>query len=125
MHENEIARVIVDCAFEVHTALGPGLLEAVYEAALDYELRNRGLFVHKQLAMPATYKFAKLELGYRMDLLVENKVVVEVKSVANLNDIHLAQTLTYLRLGGFKLGILLNFNNALIKNGIRRVVNNL
>ncbi len=125
MTENEISKIIVNCAFKVHKALGAGLLESSYEECLFYELRKSGLYVEKQKALPLIYEEVKLEIGYRIDLLVENKVVVEIKSVEALNDVHLAQILTYLKLSKCKLGLLINFNVKYIKNGIKRVVNNL
>ncbi|MBC8319343.1 MAG: GxxExxY protein [Bacteroidetes bacterium] len=125
MTENEISKIIVDCALKIHKELGPGLLESAYEECLYYELQQRGLSVVKQKPLPLIYNEVKLEIGYRVDLLVENKVIIEVKSVEALNDIHLAQILTYLKLSNCKLGMLINFNVTLIKNGIRRVVNKL
>jgi GxxExxY protein len=125
MTENEIGKIIVDCAYKVHKELGPGLLESTYEECIKYELLNAGLKVEQQKALPVIYKNVKLECGYRIDLLIENKVVIENKSVEALNDVHLAQILTYLKLSGSKLGFLINFNVKLIKDGIRRVVNNL
>ncbi|MBX7171088.1 MAG: GxxExxY protein [Pyrinomonadaceae bacterium] len=125
MQENEIAKIIVDCSFKVHTTLGPGLLESVYQAALAYELRKRGLKVITELPIPVIYEEVKLELGFRADLLVENKVIVETKSIEALAPIHGKVLLTYLRLADKKLGLLINFNVELIKNGIKRVVNNL
>ncbi len=125
MTENEISKVIFDAALKVHKALGPGLLESAYEECLYYELLKSDLFVVKQKALPLIYEEVKLEIGYRIDLLVENKVIIEVKAVEALNDVHLAQILTYLKLSNCKLGLLINFNVALIKNGIKRVVNNL
>lgn len=125
MIENEIGKIIVDCAYRVHKELGPGLLESTYEECLKYELMNAGVKVQQQKALPVVYKEVKLECGYRIDLLVENKVIIENKSVESLNDVHLAQILTYLKLSDCKLGFLINFNVALIKNGIKRVVNNL
>ncbi len=125
MTENEIATKILGCALEVHKALGPGLLESAYQECLYYKLGKEGFYVEKEKPMPLIFEEVKLECGYRIDLLVENKVVIEIKSVEALNDVHLAQTLTYLKLGDYKLGLLLNFNVALLKNGIRRVVNNL
>lgn len=109
----------------MHKALGPGLLESSYEACLFYELKQKGLHVTHQQALPLVYKDVKLDAGYRIDLLVENKVIVEVKSVDALADIHMAQVLTYLKLKEIKLGLLINFNTVLLKSGIRRVVNNL
>ena len=117
--------MIVNCAYKVHCALGPGLLESAYEECLYYELQKEGLKVEKQKPLPLIYKEVKLDIGYRVDLLVNHKVVIEIKAVEVLNDVHLAQILTYLKLSGCKLGLLINFNVALIKNGIRRVVNNL
>ena|SRR5699024_6636100 len=125
MTENEIATKILGCALEVHKTLGPGLLESAYQECLYYKLGKEGFYVEKEKPMPLIFEEVKLECGYRIDLLVENKVVIEIKSIEKLNDVHLAQTLTYLKLGDYKLGLLLNFNVALLKNGIRRVVNNL
>jgi GxxExxY protein len=125
MRENEISKIIFDASLKVHRALGPGLLESAYEECLFYELKKSGVKVEKQKALPLVYEDVKLEVGYRLDLLVENKVVIEVKAVETLNDVHLAQILTYLKLTNCKLGMLINFNVALIKNGIKRVVNNL
>ena len=125
MLENKISNNIFNCALKVHKALGPGLLESAYEECLYYELKQEGLNVVKQKGLPLIYKDIKLDIGYRVDLLVENKVIIEVKSVEMLNDVHLAQLLTYLKLADCKLGMLINFNVALIKNGIKRVANNL
>lgn len=125
MNENELSKIIVQSALKVHKALGPGLLESSYEECMFYELKKKELKVEKQKPLPLVYEDVKLEIGYRVDLLVENKVIIEIKSVEALNDVHLAQVLTYLKLSGCKLGLLINFNVALIKNGIRRVVNNL
>lgn len=123
--ENEVSKFIFDAALKVHKALGPGLLENAYEQCLHYELRQAGLSVERQKALPLIYHEVKLEAGYRVDLLIENKVIIEVKAVDALHDVHLAQVLTYLKLSGCKLGMLINFNVSMIKNGIRRVVNNL
>tara|TARA_R110001606_G_C14925258_1_gene597163 strand:- start:142 stop:519 length:378 start_codon:yes stop_codon:yes gene_type:complete len=125
MTENEISKIIVDCALKVHRALGPGLLESSYEECLFYEISKRNLKVEKQKALPLIYEEVKLDVGYRIDLIVEDKVIVELKSVEKINDVHLAQVLTYLKLSECKLGLLINFNVALIKHGIKRVVNNL
>jgi GxxExxY protein len=125
MTENEISKVIFECALKIHKNLGPGLLESAYEECLFYELKKYGLNVEKQKALPLVYEEVKLEIGYRIDIIVENKVIIEVKSVEALNDVHLAQVLTYLKLSDCKLGMLINFNVAFIKNGIRRVANNL
>jgi GxxExxY protein len=110
MTENEIATVVIGSAIDVHRVLGPGLLESSYQACLWYKLNSMGIFVEKEKPMPLVFEEVKLDCGYRMDLLIEKKVVVEIKSVEALNDIHLAQTLTYMRLGQFKLGLLINFN---------------
>ncbi len=123
MGENELSNIIIGCAIEVHKQLGPGLLESTYENCLAYELRHKGLNIRQQLALPVVYKNVKLEVGYRIDLLVENKVIIEVKSVDALADIHMAQLLTYLKLKELKLGLLINFNSVLLKNGIKRVLN--
>ena len=125
MNENEIASKIIGCAIEVHKVLGPGLLESAYQESLLYMLKKEGLHVVKEKPMPLVFEEVKLDCGYRIDLLVEDKVVIEIKSVEALNDVHLAQILTYMKLGGFKLGLLINFNVTLLKHGIRRVVNDL
>jgi GxxExxY protein len=125
MIENDISQIIIGCAIKVHTALGPGLLESAYEECLYYELVKAGLKVEKQKALPLIYEEIKLEVGYRLDLIVENKVIVEIKACEGLNDVHLAQVLTYLKLSNVKLGLLINFNVSKVKNGIQRVVNNL
>jgi GxxExxY protein len=123
--ENEISQLIIGCAIKVHTALGPGLLESAYEECLYYELVKEGLRVEKQKALPLIYEEIRLEVGYRLDLIVEDKVIVEIKACDGLNDVHLAQVLTYLKLSNVKLGLLINFNVARVKDGIKRVVNNL
>jgi GxxExxY protein len=125
MTENEISEKIIGCAIQVHRELGPGLLESSYEECLYYELIQSGLLVEKQKPLPLVYKEVKLECGYRIDLLVEKKVIVEIKSVDGLNDVHLAQVLTYLKLSKCKLGLLMNFNVVLLKDGIKRIVNKL
>ncbi|MCF8423242.1 MAG: GxxExxY protein [Bacteroidia bacterium] len=125
MVENEISQLIIGCAIKVHTALGPGLLESAYEECLYYELVKEGLKVEKQKALPLIYEEIKLEVGYRLDLIVEDKVIIEIKACEGLNDIHLAQVLTYLKLSNVKLGLLINFNVTRVKDGIKRVVNNL
>ena len=125
MTENEIGTLILDAAFGVHKTLGPGLLESSYEHSLAYELLNKGLRVAPQKPLPLVYKEARLECGYRIDLFVEEKVIVEIKAVEAINDIHLAQVLTYLKLTNCKLGYLLNFNVVQLKSGIKRVVYNL
>ena len=123
MIENEISGQIIGAAIEVHRALGPGLLESAYKECLYYKLFQAGLNVEKEKPMPLIFEEVLLECGYRIDLLVENKVVIEVKSVESLNDVHLAQTLTYMKLGGYKLGLLVNFNVVKLKDGIKRVIN--
>jgi GxxExxY protein len=125
MHENEIARLIVDAAYQVHTTLGPGLLESVYETVLAYELGQRGLAVTRQTPIPVVYKEMNFDEGFRADLLVQAKVIVELKSVEKVAPVHKKQLLTYLRLSGTRLGLLINFGEALIKNGITRIVNRL
>lgn len=126
MHENEIATLILDAAFEIHKALGPGLLESVYEETLFYELtKNKGLRVDRQRSVPVVYKEIKLEIGFRADLIVESKVLIELKSVEKVSNVHKKQTLTYIRLTDLKLGLLINFNESLLKNGITRIANNL
>lgn len=125
MNENELSNKIIGLAIEVHRFLGPGLLESSYKESMFYKIRTSGFSVEKEKAMPLIFEEVKLDCGYRIDLLVENKLVIEVKSVEALNDIHLAQTLTYLKLGDYKLGLLINFNVVLLKDGIRRVVNGL
>ena len=125
MTENEISHKIIGNAIEVHTVLGPGLLESAYKECLYYKLAKSGLWVEKEKAMPLVFEEVKLECGYRIDLLVENKLVIEIKSVEALNDVHLAQTLTYMKLGNYKLGLLINFNVTRLKEGIKRVVNGL
>lgn len=123
MIENEISEKIIGCSIEVHKLLGPGLLESAYLECLFYELQKSGLKVEKQKPLPLVYKEVKLEAGYRLDLIVENKVVVEIKSVDCLNDIHIAQVLTYLKLSGCKVGLLMNFNVLRIVDGLKRLVN--
>ncbi len=123
--ENELAGIIIGAGIEIHTALGPGLLDSAYQDCLFHKLKKLGFKVEKEKAMPLIYEEVNLDCGYRIDLLVENKVVIELKSVSELTDIHLAQILTYLKLGNFKLGLLMNFNEYRLKSGIKRVVNKL
>ena len=125
MHENEVARTIVDAAFTVHKRLGPGLLESVYDACLTHELTLRGLDVVRQKAIPVVYDTIRMNVGFRADLIVEELVVVEIKSIETLARVHKMQLLTYLRLTEKRLGLLINFNTELIRDGIRRVVNGL
>ena len=123
MTENDISKIVFESAFKVHRNLGPGLLESTYEECLFYELNKFELSVEKQKALPLIYEDVKLDIGYRIDIIVEGKFIIEVKSVAELNDVHLAQLLTYLKLSNCKLGLLINFNVKLLKDGVRRVVN--
>ena len=125
MTENNISYKIIGVAIELHRNIGAGLLESAYENALAYDLREVGFDVKQQVAMPFIYKEINLEVGYRIDLIVENKVLIELKSVEALAPVHFAQTLTYLKLSKLKLALLMNFNNVILKNGIHRIVNNL
>ena len=125
MRDDELSGRIIGCAMKVHTALGPGLLESAYEACLFHELNKAGLGSEKQKPLPLVYETVKLDCGYRIDLLVENKVIVEIKAVDSLHPIHSTQLLTYLKLSSCKLGLLINFNVLHLKDGIKRVVNNL
>lgn len=122
MEINEVTGKIIGCAIEVHRHLGPGLLESTYEACLLHELVNAGLSVQKQVNMPLVYKSINLEHGYRLDLIVENTVVVEVKMVEAIADVHVAQTLTYLKLSGAKVGLIINFNVLKLTDGIKRLI---
>lgn len=123
MNEQQISRHVFNAGLKVHKSLGPGLLESAYQECLFYELLLMGLNVTKQAALPLIYQEVKLEVGYRIDLLVEKKFIVEIKSVDAINDLHLAQVLTYLKLSGCKLGMLINFNTVLFKDGVKRVIN--
>ena len=125
MNENEISKIIVDSCYKIHTTLGPGLLESVYEEVLFYELTKRSLNLKRQAGIPVIYESIKLDLGFRADIIVEDKVIIEIKSIELIAPVHQKQLLTYLRLTGLKLGLLINFKTALIKDGIRRIVNNL
>jgi GxxExxY protein len=125
MIENEISGAVVDAAYKVHTSLGPGLLESVYETVMDHELRRRKLRVRRQVMIPVVYEGVVLEEGFRADLIVEDKVIVELKSVEAVHPVHKKQLLTYLRLADKRVGLLINFNVSLIKDGISRVVNGL
>jgi GxxExxY protein len=122
MTENEISRIILDCAYKVHTALGPGLLESTYRACLAYEIEKSGLKVEQEKPLPLVYEDIRLECGYRIDILVENKVVIELKTVEAFNEVHVAQTLTYMKLSGCHLGLLLNFYTKSLKDGIKRLM---
>ncbi|RDI56885.1 GxxExxY protein [Flavobacterium glaciei] len=123
MTENEISKIVFESALKVHKVLGPGLLESAYEECLFYELKKSNLKVEKQKALPLIYEEVKLDVGYRIDMIIEDKFIVEVKSVESLTDVHLAQLLTYLRLSDCRLGLLINFNVKLLKEGVRRVIN--
>ena len=125
MHENDISKIIVDCCYKIHITLGPGLLESVYEEILTYELNKCGLNFKRQQGIPVIYEDIKMELGFRADIIVQNKVIIEIKSIEDIAPVHKKQLLTYLKITGLKLGILVNFNEALIKDGITRIVNNL
>jgi GxxExxY protein len=120
---NEIGELVLGCALRVHRALGPGLLESAYEACLAYELRKNAIDHERQLSLPSFYDGTKIDVGYRLDLLVARRVVVEIKSIDKIADVHRAQLLSYLKLGGFRVGYLLNFNVALLRDGIVRLVN--
>ncbi|HEY9006269.1 MAG TPA: GxxExxY protein [Ohtaekwangia sp.] len=123
MLENELSNKIIGHAIHVHKTLGPGLLESAYRECLYFDLVQNGYYVEKEKPMPIVYKDVKLEHGYRLDLLVENKVVIEIKTVESFTDVHTAQILTYMRLGNYKLGLLINFHVALLKTGIKRIIN--
>ncbi len=123
MSENDISKIVFESALKVHQTLGPGLLESAYEECLFYELKKYNLKVEKQKQLPLVYEEVKLDVGYRIDIIIEDKFIVEVKSVEALNYVHLAQLLTYLKLSNCKLGLLINFNVNLLKNGVKRVIN--
>ena len=123
MDENEIGKIIVDTSVAVHKELGPGLIETVYEVILAYELERHGLSIKRQVSIPIEYHGIKFDEGFRVDILVENKVIIELKAVESINKAHKKQVLTYLRLTGCKLGYLLNFGEALMKDGISRIIN--
>ena len=125
MSENEISRIVVDVSYKIHTKLGPGLLESVYEAILYHELTKRNLNVERQKPLPVVWDGVFLDIGFRTDLIVEGKVIIEIKSVEEIANVHPKQLLTYLKITGMKLGLLINFNESLIKNGITRIVNDL
>jgi GxxExxY protein len=125
MDENELSRIVVDCCYKIHTSLGPGLLESVYEHLLSYELVKQNLYIKRQQGIPVIYEDVKMDLGFRADIIVENKLIIEIKSVEAVAPVHKKQLLTYPKLTGLKLGLLVNFNEALIKTGIHRVINNL
>jgi GxxExxY protein len=126
MTENELAKISVSIAYDIHTSLGPGLFESIYETIMEYELTNtQHLFVKRQSALPVIWKNQKLDLGFRSDLIIENKLILEIKSIESLAPVHYKQLLTYLKLTNIKLGLLINFNEELLKTGIKRIVNGL
>lgn len=125
MTENEISAIVVDTCYKMHVKLGPGLLESVYEAILYYELTKKGLFVERQKALPVIWDELKLDIGFRTDLIIENKLILEIKSIEKITEVHAKQIMTYLKITKIKLGLLINFNVPLIKFGITRIVNNL
>lgn len=125
MTENDISYKIIGVAIELHKNIGPGLLESAYENALAYDLREAGLIIAQQVPMPFIYKEIRMDVGYRVDMIVENKVIIEIKSLENLVPVHYAQLLTYLKLSDLKLGLLINFNSKTLKDAIHRIVNNL
>ncbi|MCO4294343.1 GxxExxY protein [Solitalea sp. MAHUQ-68] len=125
LNENELAAIAVNCCFKIHNELGPGLLESIYEEILYVELSKHNLDIQKQKGIPVYWDNKKLDMGFRADLILENKLIIEIKSVESLCPVHYKQLLTYLKLTNIKLGILVNFNESLIKDGLRRVVNNL
>ncbi len=119
---NQLTEQILGCAFKVHTTLGPGLLESSYKECLYYELTKNGLFTEKEKTLPLQYESVKLDVGYRLDLLVEERVIIEIKAVETIHEVHIAQVLTYLKLSGCKVGLLLNFHTKHLKDGIKRLV---
>lgn len=123
MHENEITKIVIDLCVKIHKALGPGLLESVYEEVLSYELTKIGLSVARQLSIPVLYENIKMDIGFRADIIVNDKIIIELKSIDSILPVHKKQLLTYLKLTGKKVGLLINFNEALIKNGIVRIAN--
>jgi GxxExxY protein len=125
MTENEISYKIIGAAIDIHKNIGPGLLESVYENALSYDLKDLGFDIKQQHPMPFVYKGVRQDIGYRIDIVINNKVIIEVKSVETLAPVHFAQTLTYLRLSGLKLALLINFNSKVLKGSIHRIVNKL
>lgn len=125
MRENELAKLVADAALKIHKALGPGLLESVYQAVLAHELRSRGLSIETEVTIPIRYETIEIETAFRADLIVDRSLLIELKSVETIHPVHKKQLLTYLRLADLKLGLLINFNEELIKNGIHRVVNGL
>ena len=125
MNENGLSKIIVECCLKIHRTLGPGLLESVYEEVLNYELKKHKLKCKRQVGIPVIYESIKLDIGFKADIVVEDKVIIELKSVEKIMPVHKKQLLTYLKITKIKLGLLINFNDELIKNGITRIVNNL
>ena len=125
MTENELSQIVVDIAFQIHTSLGPGLLESVYQKVFAYELRKRGVTVEEEVPLPVIWDEVKMDVGFRLDLFVERKLIIELKSVEKVSPVHKKVLLTYLRLSNCKLGLLMNFGEELMKTGITRVVNGL
>ncbi len=125
LNENELSYKIIGAAIEIHKSIGPGLLESAYENALAYDLKELGFEVKQQLALPFIYKEVKQDVGYRIDLMVNNKVIIEIKAIESIAPVHYSQLLTYLKLSGIKLGLLINFNSKTLKDNIHRIVNNL
>ncbi|MBL7819429.1 MAG: GxxExxY protein [Saprospiraceae bacterium] len=125
MNENEISSIIIDVCFKIHTSLGPGLFESVYEEILDYEFAKLNLNVQRQKSIPVFWEDLKMDIGFRADFIIENKIIIEIKSVETVAHVHKKQLLTYLKITGIKLGLLINFNEALLKDGISRIVNRL
>ncbi len=123
MRENEITKIVIDLCIKIHKALGPGLLESVYEEILVFELKKIGLSIARQLAIPVVYENIKMDLGFRADIMIEDKVIIELKSIDSILPVHKKQLLTYLKLTGKKVGLLINFNEALMKDGIVRIAN--
>lgn len=123
MTENELSKIVFECGLKVHRALGPGLLESAYEECLFYEINKVGVNIEKQKGLPLIYNDVKLDIGYRVDFILENKLIVEIKAVESLADIHIAQLLTYLKLANCKLGLLINFNTTFFKDGVKRIIN--
>lgn len=125
MNENEISSIIIDVCFKIHTSLGPGLFESVYEEILDYEFAKLNLNVQRQKSIPVFWEDLKMDIGFRADFIIENKIIIKIKSVETVAHVHKKQLLTYLKITGIKLGFLINFNEALLKDGISRIVNRL
>jgi GxxExxY protein len=125
MDENQISKIVFECALKIHKKLGPGLMESAYEECLYYELCKSNITVEKQKPLHLIYENIMMDIGYRVDLMISSKVIIEIKAVENISNIHLAQLLTYLKLSNCKLGLLINFNVSLLKNGFKRAVNNL